>query len=148
MLERFELEPKGKIKKMSKGMKQKLGIVAAFMHDPDTLILDEPTSGLDPLMQKISSRFCFVVTVTRNPSRIPSKSIANASAVTSFSALITMYVSIIVSMYEPEMMKTLDSFAEAVPELQRCGRINSHHLALPYNADTVTGSFNFLKHMA
>ena len=35
-------------------MKQKLGIVAAFMHDPDILILDEPTSGLDPLMQ---SRF-------------------------------------------------------------------------------------------
>lgn len=51
LLERFELDPKGKIKKMSKGMKQKLGIVAAFMHDPDILILDEPTSGLDPLMQ-------------------------------------------------------------------------------------------------
>lgn len=51
MLERFALDPKGKIKKMSKGMKQKIGIVAAFMHDPDILILDEPTSGLDPLMQ-------------------------------------------------------------------------------------------------
>ncbi|MCI8327495.1 MAG: ABC transporter ATP-binding protein [Lachnospiraceae bacterium] len=51
LLERFELNPKDKIKKMSKGMKQKLGIVAAFMHDPDILILDEPTSGLDPLMQ-------------------------------------------------------------------------------------------------
>lgn len=51
LLERFDLNPKGKIKKMSKGMKQKLGIVAAFMHDPDILILDEPTSGLDPLMQ-------------------------------------------------------------------------------------------------
>lgn len=54
LLDRFELDPKGKIKKMSKGMKQKIGIVAAFMHDPDILILDEPTSGLDPLMQ---SRF-------------------------------------------------------------------------------------------
>lgn len=54
LLEMFELDPKGKIKKMSKGMKQKIGIVAAFMHDPDILILDEPTSGLDPLMQ---SRF-------------------------------------------------------------------------------------------
>lgn len=51
MLERFELDPKGKIKKMSKGMKQKIGIAAAFMHDSDILILDEPTSGLDPLMQ-------------------------------------------------------------------------------------------------
>lgn len=52
LIERFELNPKGKIKKMSKGMKQKIGIVAAFMHDPDILILDEPTSGLDPIMQK------------------------------------------------------------------------------------------------
>lgn len=51
LLERFELDPRGKLKKMSKGMKQKVGIVAAFMHDPGILILDEPTSGLDPLMQ-------------------------------------------------------------------------------------------------
>ena len=58
LLERFELDPRGKIKRMSKGMKQKLGIVAAFMHDPDILILDEPTSGLDPLMQ---SRFIDLV---------------------------------------------------------------------------------------
>ncbi|WP_294468495.1 ABC transporter ATP-binding protein [uncultured Anaerofustis sp.] len=47
----FELDASGKIKKMSKGMKQKIGIVCAFMNDPDILILDEPTSGLDPLMQ-------------------------------------------------------------------------------------------------
>lgn len=51
MIERFELDPRGRIKKMSKGMKQKVGIVSAFMHDPEILILDEPTSGLDPLMQ-------------------------------------------------------------------------------------------------
>lgn len=50
--ERFELDPSGKIRKMSKGTKQKVGIVCAFMQDPDLLILDEPTSGLDPLMQK------------------------------------------------------------------------------------------------
>lgn len=51
LLDRFELNPQGAIKKMSKGMKQKIGIVAAFMHDPEILILDEPTGGLDPLMQ-------------------------------------------------------------------------------------------------
>lgn len=51
LIDHFELDTKGLIKKMSKGMKQKLGIVAAFMHDPSILILDEPTSGLDPLMQ-------------------------------------------------------------------------------------------------
>ncbi|MBC8452390.1 MAG: ABC transporter ATP-binding protein [Spirochaetes bacterium] len=49
----FELDDRQKISKMSKGMKQKLGIVAAFMHDPDIYILDEPTSGLDPFMQNI-----------------------------------------------------------------------------------------------
>ena len=58
LLERFDFNPHGKIKKMSKGMKQKIGIVAAFMHDPAILILDEPTSGLDPLMQ---SRFTQLV---------------------------------------------------------------------------------------
>lgn len=52
LIKLFELDTKGKIRKMSKGMKQKLGIVCAFMHDPKVLILDEPTSGLDPLMQK------------------------------------------------------------------------------------------------
>lgn len=51
LLQRFELDPRAKLKKMSKGMKQKVGIVAAFMHDPAVLVLDEPTSGLDPLMQ-------------------------------------------------------------------------------------------------
>lgn len=51
LINMFKLDPSGKIKKMSKGMKQKIGIVCAFMHNPDVLILDEPTSGLDPLMQ-------------------------------------------------------------------------------------------------
>jgi len=51
LIERFELDPHTKIKKMSKGMKQKVAVVSAFMHNPQILILDEPTSGLDPLMQ-------------------------------------------------------------------------------------------------
>jgi ABC-2 type transport system ATP-binding protein len=52
LIERLELETDRKIRKMSKGMKQKVGLITAFMHDPAVLILDEPTSGLDPLMQK------------------------------------------------------------------------------------------------
>lgn len=52
LIELFQFDVKTPIRKMSKGMKQKVGIVAAFMHDPDILILDEPTSGLDPLMQR------------------------------------------------------------------------------------------------
>ncbi|MGG0239918.1 ABC transporter ATP-binding protein [Bacillus rhizoplanae] len=53
LIERFQFDVKTPIRKMSKGMKQKVGIVAAFMHDPEVLILDEPTSGLDPLMQQL-----------------------------------------------------------------------------------------------
>ncbi|MEG2071380.1 MAG: ABC transporter ATP-binding protein, partial [Bacteroidales bacterium] len=51
LIQYFELDARGKLRKMSKGMKQKIAIVSAFMHDPEILILDEPTSGLDPLMQ-------------------------------------------------------------------------------------------------
>jgi len=51
LIKQFDLDPSGDLKRMSKGMKQKIGIVCAFMHEPDVLILDEPTSGLDPLMQ-------------------------------------------------------------------------------------------------
>ncbi|MCL2630333.1 MAG: ABC transporter ATP-binding protein [Firmicutes bacterium] len=52
LIKYFEFDASKKIKKMSKGMKQKTALVSAFMHDPSLYILDEPTSGLDPLMQQ------------------------------------------------------------------------------------------------
>jgi ABC-2 type transport system ATP-binding protein len=51
LAERLQLELGRRIGDLSKGNKQKVGVVAAFMHDPELLILDEPTSGLDPLRQ-------------------------------------------------------------------------------------------------
>jgi len=40
------------VRTLSKGNKQKVGLIQAFMHRPELLILDEPTSGLDPLVQR------------------------------------------------------------------------------------------------
>ena len=53
LAERFKLDLRKKIKELSKGNKQKVGIIQAFMKDPQILILDEPTSGLDPNYQKV-----------------------------------------------------------------------------------------------
>jgi len=57
LLEIFELPLDRKIKTYSKGMKQKMGIVQAFMDDPDIVIMDEPTLGLDPLLQQKFYKF-------------------------------------------------------------------------------------------
>ena len=48
----MQLDPTANIRRMSKGMKQKTAIVAAFMNSPELIILDEPTTGLDPLMRE------------------------------------------------------------------------------------------------
>jgi ABC-2 type transport system ATP-binding protein len=52
LVDRFELNVGRRIGSLSRGNRQKLGIVQAFMHQPELLVLDEPTSGLDPLMQR------------------------------------------------------------------------------------------------
>ena len=49
----FELELDRTVRKYSSGMRQKLGLIQAFMHRPDLLILDEPTTALDPLVRQI-----------------------------------------------------------------------------------------------
>jgi len=49
---RLDLDLTARIRSLSKGNRQKVGVVQAFMHEPELLILDEPTSGLDPLLQQ------------------------------------------------------------------------------------------------
>ena len=53
LAKRLDLDVSRKISNFSRGNKQKVGIVSAFMNRPDLLILDEPTGGLDPLVQQI-----------------------------------------------------------------------------------------------
>jgi ABC-2 type transport system ATP-binding protein len=52
LADRLDLPLARHVRDLSKGNKQKLGVVQAFMHRPDLLILDEPSSGLDPLVQR------------------------------------------------------------------------------------------------
>jgi ABC-2 type transport system ATP-binding protein len=52
LADRLDVELDRPIKALSKGNRQKIAIVQAFMHEPDLLVLDEPTSGLDPLVQQ------------------------------------------------------------------------------------------------
>jgi ABC-2 type transport system ATP-binding protein len=52
LCQRLDLDPGHHVHDLSRGNKQKLGLVLALMHRPEVLILDEPTSGLDPLVQQ------------------------------------------------------------------------------------------------
>lgn len=52
LAEKLESDLSKKIKTLSRGNKQKIGLISALMHKPQLLILDEPTSGLDPLIQE------------------------------------------------------------------------------------------------
>ncbi len=53
LVKRFEATTNKPVGELSKGNRQKIGIIQALMHKPSVLILDEPTSGLDPLMQEV-----------------------------------------------------------------------------------------------
>jgi ABC-2 type transport system ATP-binding protein len=66
LIERFRVELDRPVRTLSKGNRQKIGLVLAFMHRPELLILDEPTSGLDPLLQ---DEFARLVRETRADGR-------------------------------------------------------------------------------
>ncbi len=52
LAERLQLETDRRFATLSKGNRQKVALIQAFMHEPEVLILDEPTGGLDPLLQR------------------------------------------------------------------------------------------------
>jgi ABC-2 type transport system ATP-binding protein len=53
LIEKFDFDPSKKVRACSKGNRQKLNLIAAFMTRADLLMLDEPSSGLDPLMEQV-----------------------------------------------------------------------------------------------
>jgi len=57
LIERFDVEVDRPVQGYSKGMRQKIALVQAFMCDPELVILDEPTGGLDPLSQRAFNTF-------------------------------------------------------------------------------------------
>jgi len=51
--DRFDIHLDRKLKEYSRGNRQKVALIQAFINDPELIIMDEPTSGLDPLMQQV-----------------------------------------------------------------------------------------------
>jgi ABC-2 type transport system ATP-binding protein len=52
LMERFEIEPRRIVRRLSKGQRQAVALALAFAQRPDLMILDEPSSGLDPVLQR------------------------------------------------------------------------------------------------
>ena len=121
-------------KKLSGGMKQKLGLCCALIHDPDLLILDEPTTGVDPL-----SRRQFWELIDRIRARRPEMSIVVATAyreeAEQFDFLVAMDAGKIIAAAAPAALKettgaaTIEqAFIRLLPEAERAGY---HTLQIP-----------------
>lgn len=114
-------------KKLSGGMKQKLGLCCALIHDPDLLILDEPTTGVDPL-----SRRQFWQMIERVRARRTSMSVVVATAYMEeaerFDWLVAINDGKVIATGSPDEIKTAtrattieEAFIALLPERQRAG---------------------------
>ncbi|MDM8348694.1 ribosome-associated ATPase/putative transporter RbbA [Pseudomonas sp. sp1636] len=136
----FRERPAGKL---SGGMKQKLGLCCALIHDPDLLILDEPTTGVDPL-----SRNQFWELIARIRSQRPQMSVLVATAYMEeaqrFDWLVAMDAGQILATGTPQGLRdahgcaTLeDTFIALLPEAKRQGH---RALVIPPRPPTATGA--------
>jgi ribosome-dependent ATPase len=126
-------------KKLSGGMRQKLGLCCSLIHDPDLLILDEPTTGVDPL-----SRRQFWELIERIRGRRPGMSVVVATAYMEeaerFDWLVAMNAGRVVAAASPAELKQKtgastieDAFIELLPQSLRTGY---RHLQIPPYRDT------------
>jgi len=116
-------------KKLSGGMRQKLGLCCSLIHDPDLLILDEPTTGVDPL-----SRRQFWELIDRIRSRRPGMSVIVATAYMEeaerFDWLVAMNAGKVLATGSPAELKAgagattvEEAFIALLPEQQRDGHL-------------------------
>jgi ribosome-dependent ATPase len=120
--------PDRQAKKLSGGMRQKLGLCCALIHDPDLLILDEPTTGVDPL-----SRRQFWDLIDRMHARRPDMSVVIATAYMDeaerFDWLVAMDAGKVLAAGSPAEIETQtgtttieNAFIALLPEQRRAGR--------------------------
>lgn len=88
-LERFDIDKKKTVKKLSKGMKMKLSIAVALSHSAKLLIMDEPTSGLDPVVRNE------IVEILHEFTRVPTNSVLISSHIVSDLEKLCDYVAFI-----------------------------------------------------
>jgi ribosome-dependent ATPase len=152
-------------KKLSGGMRQKLGLCCALIHDPDLLILDEPTTGVDPLSRR---QFWTLIDLMR--ARRPSMSVVVATAymeeAEAFDWLIAMNAGRVLASGSPEALKAStkttnveNAFIAVLPEALRRGHVSlvvpprvpsdagpvivAHHLTVRFGGFTAVDDVNF-----
>jgi ribosome-dependent ATPase len=124
-------------RKLSGGMRQKLGLCCALIHDPDLLILDEPTTGVDPL-----SRRQFWQLIERIRARRPGMGVIVATAYMEeaerFDWLVAMNAGRVLVACPPAELKARtgaatieDAFIDMLPDEQKAGHV---HLQIPPRA--------------
>ncbi|MPZ72233.1 MAG: ATP-binding cassette domain-containing protein [Nitriliruptorales bacterium] len=130
---RFGLDLDRPIRGLSKGNKQKVGVVQAFMHDPELLILDEPSSGLDPLLQR---EFLDLVTEARDRGA----TVFMSSHVLSEVQEIASRVAIIRSgeIVDVNDVRTLRNRAGQIVEMRFAERVTSERFTSLPNVEDVT----------
>ncbi len=132
---RFQLDLDRRIGALSHGNKQKVGIVQAFMHEPDLLILDEPTAGLDPLVQR---EFLTLVREARDNGRtvfLSSHILSEVEAVADLVAILRQGRLAVVQSVEKlkaQALRRIDLMFEGPPplaELRSVAGVREAHLA-------------------
>ena len=82
LVERFGVDLDRPIRQLSTGNRQKIGLVQAFMHEPELLILDEPIAGLDPLVQQSFHELLAEVSAERRTVLLSSHALSEVERVT------------------------------------------------------------------